>query len=165
MKTRLTTSFRRGGFRRHGQAGCHLRHAGEVRPGCHQNRHLEDITPEEWIQKQTLAMLSELAELIQEVNFKWWKTRSPSSPTMSGRSSWTYCISLSGCATVRVWTARSFSGVTSRKTRKISSVSTAVLQSRATRFSTKTGLKSRHSARRGEGFNPLRFKLRERAHA
>lgn len=37
------------------------------------NRHLEDITPEEWIQKQTLAMLSELAELIQEVNFKWWK--------------------------------------------------------------------------------------------
>lgn len=37
------------------------------------NRHLEDIRPEEWIQKQTLAMLSELAELIAEVNFKWWK--------------------------------------------------------------------------------------------
>ena len=37
------------------------------------NRHLEDITMPEWIQKETLAMLSELAELIDEVNFKWWK--------------------------------------------------------------------------------------------
>ena len=37
------------------------------------NRNLQDIKPEEWIQKQTLAMLSELAELIAEVNFKWWK--------------------------------------------------------------------------------------------
>ena len=37
-------------------------------------RHL-DFTPEEWIQKQTLAMISELAELLEEVNFKW-KTRS-----------------------------------------------------------------------------------------
>lgn len=27
----------------------------------------------EWIQKLTLAMLSELAELLDEVNFKWWK--------------------------------------------------------------------------------------------
>lgn len=32
-----------------------------------------DYPPEEWIQKQTLAMLSELAELLEEVNFKWWK--------------------------------------------------------------------------------------------
>ena len=37
------------------------------------NRNLQDIPPEQWIQKQTLAMLSELAELIAEVNFKWWK--------------------------------------------------------------------------------------------
>ena len=36
-------------------------------------RGLEDITMEQWIQKETLAMLSELAELIDEVNFKWWK--------------------------------------------------------------------------------------------
>jgi len=35
-------------------------------------RHL-DIPMEEWIQKQTLAMISELAELLEEVNFKWWK--------------------------------------------------------------------------------------------
>lgn len=37
------------------------------------NRGLEDVTPEQWIQKQTLAMVSELAELLDEVNFKWWK--------------------------------------------------------------------------------------------
>ena len=40
-------------------------------------RHLESITPEEWIQKQTLAMISELSELIDEVNFKWWKNKKP----------------------------------------------------------------------------------------
>ena len=32
---------------------------------------------EEWIQKETLAMLSELSELIDEVNFKWWKNEKP----------------------------------------------------------------------------------------
>jgi hypothetical protein len=37
------------------------------------NRGLENITPEEWIQKETLAIISELAELLAEVNFKWWK--------------------------------------------------------------------------------------------
>ena len=36
-------------------------------------RNLHDISPETWIQKHTLAMLSELAELLDEVNFKWWK--------------------------------------------------------------------------------------------
>lgn len=41
------------------------------------NRGLQGVTPEEWIQKQTLAMLSELAELIAEVNFKWWKNPRP----------------------------------------------------------------------------------------
>lgn len=37
------------------------------------NRGLEGIAPEKWIQMQTLAMISELAELLDEVNFKWWK--------------------------------------------------------------------------------------------
>ncbi len=37
------------------------------------NRNLQDIEPAQWIQKQTLAIISELAELIAEVNFKWWK--------------------------------------------------------------------------------------------
>lgn len=36
-------------------------------------RGLENIPMEEWLQKQTLAMVSELAELLEEVNFKWWK--------------------------------------------------------------------------------------------
>ena len=36
-----------------------------------------DFTPDQWIQKQTLAMLSELAELLEEVNFKWWKNPKP----------------------------------------------------------------------------------------
>ena len=36
-------------------------------------RHLEGIPMEQWLQKHTLAMLSELSELLDEVNFKWWK--------------------------------------------------------------------------------------------
>lgn len=42
-----------------------------------QTRGLHDISMEQWIQKETLAMLSELAELIDEVNFKWWKNEKP----------------------------------------------------------------------------------------
>ena len=38
-----------------------------------ERRHLQDIPDDKWIQMQTLAMVSELAELIDEVNFKWWK--------------------------------------------------------------------------------------------
>jgi len=38
-----------------------------------ENRKLHDISREEWIQKETLAIISELAELLNEVNFKWWK--------------------------------------------------------------------------------------------
>lgn len=38
-----------------------------------QKRGLQNITADEWIQKETLAMISELSELIDEVNFKWWK--------------------------------------------------------------------------------------------
>ena len=36
-------------------------------------RGLDKLGKEEWIRKKTLAMISELAELIDEVNFKWWK--------------------------------------------------------------------------------------------
>ncbi|MFA5676191.1 MAG: dUTPase [Christensenellales bacterium] len=42
-----------------------------------QTRGLTGISMEQWIQKETLAMLSELAELIDEVNFKWWKNAKP----------------------------------------------------------------------------------------
>jgi len=33
------------------------------------------FSKEEWLQKQVLAMISELAELLDEVNFKWWKNK------------------------------------------------------------------------------------------
>ena len=36
-------------------------------------RNLEGIPMEKWLQMQTLAMVSELAEVLEEVNFKWWK--------------------------------------------------------------------------------------------
>ena len=36
-----------------------------------------DFTTEEWMQKEVLAMLSELAEVLDEVNFKWWKNKKP----------------------------------------------------------------------------------------
>ena len=45
-----------------------------------EKRGLQDISMEQWIQKETLAMLSELAELIDEVNFKWWKNPKPVNP-------------------------------------------------------------------------------------
>ncbi|NPV71290.1 MAG: dUTPase [Firmicutes bacterium] len=32
---------------------------------------------EEWVQKETLAILAELGELLDEVNFKWWKNPHP----------------------------------------------------------------------------------------
>ena len=39
-------------------------------------RHLEFST-EEWMQKEILAMRSELSEVLDEVNFKWWKNKKP----------------------------------------------------------------------------------------
>ena len=42
-----------------------------------EKRGLTGIPMEVWIQRETLAMLSELAELIDEVNFKWWKNPKP----------------------------------------------------------------------------------------
>ena len=53
-----------------------LEHIFELQKGFQDKLRVErklDFTPEEWIQKQTLAMISELAELLEEVNFKWWK--------------------------------------------------------------------------------------------
>lgn len=38
-----------------------------------ETRDLKGISPDEWIQKLTLATMSELAELLDESNFKWWK--------------------------------------------------------------------------------------------
>ena len=36
-------------------------------------RHVEGFTQEEWLQKLTLAMVGELAEVLDEINYKWWK--------------------------------------------------------------------------------------------
>ena len=36
-------------------------------------RHIPEIPWNEWIQKEVLAMVSELGELLDEVSFKWWK--------------------------------------------------------------------------------------------
>lgn len=32
-----------------------------------------DFSREVWLQKEVLAMISELSEVLDEVNFKWWK--------------------------------------------------------------------------------------------
>lgn len=36
-----------------------------------------DFSKEVWLQKEVLAMISELSELLDEVNFKWWKNPKP----------------------------------------------------------------------------------------
>ena len=36
-------------------------------------RGLGDIPMTEWIQKHTLAIIAELAEVLDEVNYRWWK--------------------------------------------------------------------------------------------
>ncbi|MBE5780956.1 MAG: dUTPase [Clostridiales bacterium] len=38
-----------------------------------ERRHLESITMEEWMQKETIALIAELMEMLSEVNYKWWK--------------------------------------------------------------------------------------------
>ncbi|MDR2266884.1 MAG: dUTPase [Christensenellaceae bacterium] len=38
-----------------------------------ERRNLHAISVDEWMQKGTLALMSELAELLSETNFKWWK--------------------------------------------------------------------------------------------
>jgi dimeric dUTPase (all-alpha-NTP-PPase superfamily) len=42
-----------------------------------EKRGLSEIDPMTWMQKYTLAMISELAEMLDEVNFKWWKNPKP----------------------------------------------------------------------------------------
>ena len=40
-------------------------------------RELNDIPKDVWLQKEVLAMISELSEVLDEVNFKWWKNPKP----------------------------------------------------------------------------------------
>ena len=43
-------------------------------------RHLEDITPDQWHQKLTLAMISEMAEALDGTDWKWWKNKKEKDP-------------------------------------------------------------------------------------
>lgn len=40
------------------------------------NRNL-DFSKEQWIQKGSLALIDEITELLNEVNYKWWKNPKP----------------------------------------------------------------------------------------
>ena len=40
-------------------------------------REVAPFTKEEWIQKKCLALLDETVELLNEVNYKWWKNPKP----------------------------------------------------------------------------------------
>lgn len=42
-----------------------------------EKRSLQNISQEVWIQRHSLALISELAEMLDEVNFKWWKNPKP----------------------------------------------------------------------------------------
>lgn len=42
-----------------------------------QLRELPQISMEEWVQKEVLAIVAELGELLNEINFKWWKNPRP----------------------------------------------------------------------------------------
>lgn len=46
-------------------------------------RGLDASDTETWIQRLTLAMLSEMAELLDEVNFKWWKNKKEFRPDLA----------------------------------------------------------------------------------
>lgn len=47
------------------------------------SRGLDSSDTEAWIQRLTLAMLSEMAELLDEVNFKWWKNKKAFNPALA----------------------------------------------------------------------------------
>lgn len=36
-------------------------------------RSLGGITMEDWLQKESIALIAELMEMLDEVNYKWWK--------------------------------------------------------------------------------------------
>lgn len=38
-----------------------------------ERRQLEKVTSQEWIQKHMIAMFCEVAEVLEETNYKWWK--------------------------------------------------------------------------------------------
>jgi len=39
------------------------------------NIDLSQYSKEEWLQKKALALIEEVTEVVQETNYKWWKTK------------------------------------------------------------------------------------------
>lgn len=42
-----------------------------------EKRKISPLSDVEWMQKYLLAMLSEMSELLEEINYKWWKNPKP----------------------------------------------------------------------------------------
>lgn len=40
-----------------------------------ENRKLPDFSKDEWVQKECIALFTELSEVLEEVNWKWWKNK------------------------------------------------------------------------------------------
>lgn len=40
-------------------------------------RNLPEVSQEVWIQRECMAMMVELSEVLEEVNYKWWKNPKP----------------------------------------------------------------------------------------
>lgn len=40
-----------------------------------ENRKLPDYSKDEWVQKECIALFTELSEVLEEVNWKWWKNK------------------------------------------------------------------------------------------
>ena len=57
-----------------------------------EKRNLQHIKPDEWIQKEVLAIVSELGELLDETNFKWWKNPKDINHDALRKNWWIYCI-------------------------------------------------------------------------
>lgn len=41
----------------------------------YERRKLSGISFDEWAQKETIAIIAELCEMLNETNFKWWKNK------------------------------------------------------------------------------------------
>ena len=38
-----------------------------------QKRNIDELSLDEWVQKEVIAIIAELIEVVNEVNYKWWK--------------------------------------------------------------------------------------------
>ncbi len=98
-----------------------------------EKRGLSGIDRTVWIQRYTLAMLSEMAELLDEVNFKWWKNPRPvDDAALKGELVDVLHFFVSMCLKSGMSAEELFS-LYRERTRKTSTASTAEAKSRATK--------------------------------